>query len=227
MSTVLITGANRGLGLEFARQYAHAGWHVIATCRDPGAAEALGVLPGAIEIHPLDVTDFAAVDALAGHLDGRHVDLLLNNAGTYGQCAARLGEIDYAAWEEVLRINALAPIRLAEAFRPHLEAGEGRLIAAVSSGLGSIADVTSGGGYAYRTSKAALNMAYRTLSVDLRKADIAVILLNPGWVRTDMGGPNATLAPADSVAGMRKVLDSVGIGDTGRFLNHDGKELPW
>jgi NAD(P)-dependent dehydrogenase (short-subunit alcohol dehydrogenase family) len=227
MSTVLITGANRGLGLEFARQYAHAGWHVIATCRDPGAAEALGGLPGAIEIHPLDLADLAAIDALAERLGRRHVDLLLNNAGVYGGEAARLGEIDYAAWERVLRINAVAPLRMAEAFRPHLEAGRGRLVAAVSSGLGSIGDVTSGGGYAYRTGKAALNMAFRTLSVDLRAVGIAVVLLNPGWVRTDMGGPNATLAPKDSVARMRKVLDGVGIDDTGRFINHDGKDLPW
>lgn len=227
MSTVLITGANRGLGLEFARQYAHAGWHVIATCREPGAAEALGDLPGAIEIHPLDVADFAAIDAMAERLGGRHVDLLLSNAGMYGQDASHLGEIDYAAWEKALRINTLAPLRLAEALRPNLEAGAGRLIAAVSSGLGSIGDVTSGGGYAYRTSKAALNMAYRTLSVDLRAAGIAVVLLHPGWVRTDMGGPNATLAPKDSVARMRKILDAVGIDDSGRFINHDGKDLPW
>jgi len=231
-----VTGANRGLGLEFVRQYAAEGWEVVACCREPAAAAELASLARdatGVELAALDVTDFAAIDALASSLAGRSLDLLLSNAGLYTRSPGRrddtgqaFGEMDYAAWERVLRVNTLAPFKLAEAFADHVAASDQRKIAIVTSGMGSI-ERTSGGFYAYRSSKAAVNMVAANLARDLRPRGIRVALLSPGWVRTRMGGPAASLAPEESVRGMRRQIDELEAESSGRFLSWDGSEIPW
>ncbi len=226
MPTVLVTGANRGLGLEFVRQYVTDGWRVHACCRAPAEATQLNALSGDIEVHRLDVAEFAAVGALAERLDGEPLDVLVNNAGIYGRRQS-LGAIDYEGWTEVLRTNALAPVAVTEAFLPHLERGLLKRVALVTSQMGSIADNSSGNYYAYRSSKAALNAAGRSLAVDLAPRGIIVLLLHPGWVRTDMGGPGGKIDPPESVTGMRRGIADAKPGDSGRFYRYNGTEIPW
>jgi NAD(P)-dependent dehydrogenase (short-subunit alcohol dehydrogenase family) len=229
--TVLITGANRGLGLEFCRQYGAAGWQVIACCRHPEAAPELTALTDqhpSIEVRGLDVSRFAAIDELSLALRDRPIDVLINNAGVYGDAERQvLGHIDYAAWENVFRVNAEAPVRMVEAFLPQLAAGQRKLIVAISTLMGSIGDNTSGGHIQYRSSKAALNAAMKSLSLDLRGQGIGVLILHPGWVRTEMGGPQAPTLPAESIAGMRQVIESWRPEATGQFVNFRGEALPW
>jgi NAD(P)-dependent dehydrogenase (short-subunit alcohol dehydrogenase family) len=228
MQTLLITGANRGLGLEFVRQYAADGWRVLACCRVPGEADELRTLAAAsIDIHALDVADFAAIDALAARLHDTPIDLLLNNAGIYPDHHGGFGDTDYAAWQRAYLVNSMAPLKMAEAFVRHLEQGSGKLIASVSSKMGSVADNTSGGAYLYRSSKSALNMVMKSLALDLAPRGIVALTLHPGWVLTDMGGPNALITPEQSIAGMRKVLARATAADAGRFLSFNGDELPW
>jgi NAD(P)-dependent dehydrogenase (short-subunit alcohol dehydrogenase family) len=227
MPTALVTGANRGIGLEFARQYAKDGWRVVATCRDPERAKDLRKLGDAVSIHRLDVADAEQVAALARALAGEPIDLLINNAGIGYPSDGRLGRMDYAAWEETLRVNTLAPFRVTEALLPNVAASELKLIVSITSGLGSIARNTDGGTYAYRSSKAALNAVMRSLAADLRSKGVTVVVFSPGWVRTDMGGRGAQVAPKDSIAGMRAVIARLRLADTGRFFNYDGSEVPW
>lgn len=225
MPTVLITGANRGIGREFARQYTADGWRVIATCRDPAGSDLASEINQVV--HPLDVTDAASVAALAEALSGEAIDLLINNAGTYGPRDSALGRIDYDAWEEVMRINVLAPIRVAEALAGAVARSAQRRMVFISSKMGSIDDNTGGGQYIYRSSKTALNMAVRSLSIDLSGKGITCLLFHPGWVKTDMGGPSAAIAPDASVSGMCGVIASATTGDNGRFFNYDGTEIAW
>lgn len=226
MPTVVITGANRGLGLEFARQYAADGWRVIATCRDLAkASKELTGTPG-VDVRALDVTNFSSVADFGRSLAGQGVDLLVNNAGIYGRRdAQQFGAVDPEEWMEVLKVNTIAPVKLVEALLPSLRQAPGARIAILSSKVGSIADNDTGGSYAYRTSKTAVNMAGKNLALAL--TDIPVILLHPGWVRTDMGGPNGLIDTTESVAGMRKVIDSAGPEQSGRFYDYAGKEIPW
>ena len=226
MPTVLITGANRGIGLEFARQYAEAGYRVHAACRTPGSADALASLGERVTLHALDVTDHGRIEALAAGLKNEAIDILINNAGIYGD-RQELGKIDYAAWEEVMRVNTLAPLKMAECFLPHLEAGKMKMIASLTSRMGSIADNNAGGVYIYRSSKAALNAAARSLALDLAPRGITVIVFHPGWVKTDMGGPSALIDAETSVGGMRAVIEGAGPKATGRFFAYDGAEVPW
>jgi len=231
MQTLLITGANRGLGLEFCQQYAAAGDQVIAACRRPGQAEQLQALAGRyanIEIQTLDVADFSQIDALAQKLADRKIDVLLNNAGVYGDQAGRgFGQLDYQTWAGVLAVNVMAPLKLAEAFLPQVQRSDKRLIVALSSLMGSMTDNTSGGSILYRSSKAGLNAALKSLSIDLRPAAVGVLILHPGWVRTDMGGPNGLIDVQESVSGMSNVIDKFNLADTGRFVKYDGSALPW
>lgn len=227
MPTCLITGASRGLGLEFAKQYAAGDWKVIAACRRPDEAEALGALQGNVQIYPLDVTDFARVEQLARKLSGEAIDLLINNAGVSGPRVVSYNSVDYAAWCEVLRANTMAPLKVCVAFLDHLTRGRQRKIVTISSKMGSMTDNTSGGAYIYRSSKAAVNAIMKSLSMDLRDQDIIVVVLNPGWVRTDMGGPGARIDSFESVAGMRDVINNLRIEDSGRFLHYDGTEISW
>jgi NAD(P)-dependent dehydrogenase (short-subunit alcohol dehydrogenase family) len=227
MPTCLMTGANRGLGLEFAKQYAADGWKVLAACRRPEEATKLNGLAGDVQVHPLDVTDFARVEALARKLGGEAIDLLINNAGIYGPRVTPYDAIDYAAWAEVLRVNTMAPIKVSAVFADSVAKSTLKRIVTITSQMGSIADNASGGSYIYRSSKAALNAAMKSLAHDLSGKKITVAVLHPGWVRTDMGGSGATIDPFESVAGMRQVIDSLRFEDSGRFLAYDGREVPW
>ncbi|MBF0269378.1 MAG: SDR family oxidoreductase [Alphaproteobacteria bacterium] len=225
MPTVFITGSNRGLGLEFARQYAHAGWRVIATCRDPGCSAKLSGLPG-VEIHALDVTDYGWIKVLADKLKDKPIDLMLCNAAQFGG-DQEFGAVDVDDFAETLNVNVIAPMMLAQAFRPHVAASQGRVMAFLSSRMGSIADNASGGFYIYRASKAALNALVKSLSVDLESSGIVSLALHPGWVKTDMGGEAAPLSPGESISGLRKVLGQVTSQHSGKFLSYNGEEIPW
>lgn len=231
MKTVLVTGANRGLGLEFCRQYAGDGWRVIAACRDPQGAQILNTLAASnpnIEVEALDVADFSQIDALAGKLNGQAIDILLNNAGVYGdQIGHGFGNLDYAAWQTTLNVNSIAPIKMAEAFVPHLLKGSDKLIATVSSLMGSLADNSSGGSLLYRSSKAAVNAAMHSLAIDLQPRSIGVLILHPGWVRTDMGGPDALIDVETSVSGMRRRIAEFALPQSGSFIRYDGNIAPW
>jgi NAD(P)-dependent dehydrogenase (short-subunit alcohol dehydrogenase family) len=227
MPTVLITGASRGLGLEFVRQYKADGWDVIATCRDPAKAPEL-VATGA-EVHALDVTNDAAVNALAATLAGRTLDVLINNAGIYPQKGpdSGFGDVPVGPWMDTLRTNVIAPWKVAEAFVAHLEAAERPVLATISSKMGSIADAGSPGSIAYRTSKTAVNMVVTGLAIALGPRGIICLSLHPGWVRTDMGGPNGLIDAPESITGMRRLIAAATAADNGRFLAYDGQEIPW
>ena len=227
MPTVMITGASRGLGLEFVRQYAAQDWCVIATCRTPADADALAEVKGTVEVHPLDVADHATIEVLARVLDGQAIDLLINNAGIYGPRPGDLGAIDYHAWGKVVEVNVMGPLKVAELFTEHVARSGLKLMVAISSRRGSIADNDSGGAYIYRSSKAALNAVMKSLSVDLKARGIAVVAFHPGWVATDMGGAGAALDAPESVTAMVKAIAALGPEDGGRFINYDGTEVPW
>jgi NAD(P)-dependent dehydrogenase (short-subunit alcohol dehydrogenase family) len=224
MSTVLITGANRGLGVEFARQFAAAGATVLAACRDPRQAAALTPITG-IELCELDVSSASSVAALAVALKGRAIDILINNAGRLS--AGQAEHNDPEAVLAMFRTNALGPLMLSEALIDNLAGSTRRLIVTISSDLGSLSGNASGGNLGYRVSKAAVNMVMRTLAVELKPRNISCVLLTPGWVRTDMGGSNAPLSPTQSVTGMCRVIERLGPRDTGRWLDHSGQECNW
>ncbi len=231
MRNMLVTGANRGLGLEFARQYAIDGWKVYAACRDPDAARELVQLAaesgGAIRVLALEVTDAASVRAAAQSLAGDPIDLLVNNAGVGSPKKQRLGSLDYTAWAQVLDVNTLGPMRVVEAFLDNIANGSDRQIVTLTSAMGSIADNASGGSYAYRSSKAAVNIVMKSLSIDLAPRGISCVVVHPGWVRTAMGGPDGKLTPAESVTALRRLIAGLKPQDTGRFFNYDGKPYPW
>lgn len=227
MPSVLVTGANRGLGLEFVRQYAKDGYRVFATARtrEP-ALEALAKQYDTVSQHTLEVTDGDSVRALAAELKREPIDILLNNAGTMGPKAQSLGQIDYEGFLDTLRINTLGPLRLAEAFVDNVARSERKLMVAVTSGMGSISD-SSGGSYAYRASKAALNMTFHNIGLDLKNRGVIAIVINPGWVQTDMGGKHAPTKVEDSIAAMRNVFASLTLADTGSFKNYRGGDFAW
>jgi NAD(P)-dependent dehydrogenase (short-subunit alcohol dehydrogenase family) len=231
MPSTLITGANRGLGFEFARQYSADGWQVYAACRNPQSASELRRLADAsddkLQILALDVIDPVSVQAAAAKLDGQTIDLLLNNAGIGGPRGQGVGNINYEAWAKVLDVNTMGPLRVSEAFVDHVAQSERKLIVTITSGMGSLADNTSGGAYAYRSSKAAVNMVMRSLAIDLAPRGIACVVINPGWVLTDMGGPHATLTTAESVKKLRRLIETLGPGQSGKFFNYDGREYAW
>ena len=224
MPSIFITGTSRGLGLEFVRQYAAAGWSVTAACRDPSKAPELAEL--GVETIALDLADAESVHRAADSLRGRSFEILLNNAGVYGE-GQQFGRLSEAEWERVMLVNAIAPLKLTEAFLPHLLAGQKKLIVFLTSKMGSIADNSSGGAYIYRSSKAALNAAVKSLSIDLAPRGVTTLLMHPGWVQTDMGGPNALVSPGDSIAGMRRQIDAVEPGQPLKFLDYTGAPLPW
>lgn len=230
MPTALITGASRGIGRELAARLAERGWHVIAGCRDPERAG----LPEGIETHRLDTADHASIDALAAKLRGTPFDLLVNNAGSYGpqgfpdgQRYQAFGATDYAVWADVMRVNLFGPMKMVEAFADHLAASERKLVVNMSSDLGSIANNAHGGSHAYRTSKAALNMLTKGLSVDLASRGITVVSLAPGWTRTELGGSMAHLSVEESVAGQIAVIERLKAKDSGRFVNLRGEDVDW
>ncbi|GAB2176835.1 SDR family oxidoreductase [Dongia sp. agr-C8] len=226
MPTVLITGANRGIGLELAKQYAGDGWSVIATARDPKQADGLKALKGDIRIEALEVTDEKQIAALAKALKGTAIDVLLNNAGMLTGYES-FGDTDTKSWLQTLHVNSIAPLKLTEALVEHVAASQQKKVAAITSGMGSIGTHASTGAYAYRSSKAALNMVMVTAANELRSRGISVAVISPGWVRTDMGGAGAPLDVKQSAAGIRKVIDKLKVGISGQFFNYSGENLPW
>jgi NAD(P)-dependent dehydrogenase (short-subunit alcohol dehydrogenase family) len=217
------------LGLEFARQYAADGWRIFAACRNPDAADDLRELtrPGSVTVLPMDVTDLSSVRHAAAGLNGEPIDVLLNSAGIIGKPGQRTGHIDYESWEQVLNVNTLGPLRVTEAFVEHVARSERKLIVTITSGLGSLTDNTSGGSIPYRSSKAAVNMAMRSAAIDLAPRGIACVLVNPGWVKTDMGGPGAPLTPSESVAALKSLIATFGLAHSGKFFHYDGREYAW
>jgi len=234
MSTVLITGANRGLGLEFARQYAADGWEVIATSRNPDKGEELQQLQkknNNVSLQALDVTSGKSVEALARAAGGRAIDLLILNSAIYARKGTKIGEIDFDAWREALETNLVGAVRVAEALLENVAASKRKQIAAISTGMGSMQALQStigfGAAYQYRTSKAALNMAMSILAKEMEPRGISVVIFDPGWVQTDMGGANAALTPQESIGGMRTVLAGDPMLLTGKFVGYDGRPRPW
>lgn len=217
MPTVLITGANRGLGLEFVRQYRAEGWDVVATARQSSPElDASGA-----RIERLDMADLQAVASFSPGME--RLDLLIANAGTYGPRDA--GSADEAReWLDTFAVNTIAPYLLARAVLPQIRAANGKLIA-ISTRMGSLADNSSGGFLAYRSSKTALNMAWRTLA--LAEPDLTSAMLHPGWVQTRMGGANAPVTPEESISGMRRVIDGLSPKDSGGFFDYQGERVPW
>lgn len=227
MPSVLISGASRGLGLEFARQYAADGWEVHAACRDPANAKALGALSGNVSVHKLEATEKASLDDLALVVKSLALDVLIANAGVQGPRGMTPEMVDRDSWFETLAVNTIAPLALAGVLRRNLEKGKQKKVVAISSRLGSIGSNDSGGLYVYRSAKAALNAAWKSLSIDWRDAGMICAVLHPGWVATDMGGPGADLQPPESVTRLRKVIEALTPAQNGHFISHDGSEIPW
>jgi NAD(P)-dependent dehydrogenase (short-subunit alcohol dehydrogenase family) len=231
---VLVTGASRGLGLEFVRQWLDQGRRVFALARDPDGSDGLATLREehleALTLIPCEVTDEDSI-AAAAHVVGQHVDgleIVVNNAGIRGPRATHLDDLDLEAIRRVFDVNTLGPLRVTRAFQPLLEAGtEPRRVVHVSSLMGSIGDNSSGGSYAYRVSKSALNMISCNLAFELADSRIVSMVIHPGWVRTDLGGPSAPLTVEQSVSAMRATIGRLTMDDSGTFLDRDGETLPW
>ncbi|AXB32007.1 SDR family NAD(P)-dependent oxidoreductase [Vibrio campbellii] len=226
--TVFITGANRGIGLSLTELYLQQGDQVHATSRNLAESKELQALASTyttLTLHELDVTNYPHVAQLAKELPA--IDLLINNAGYYGPKGYGFGNTDVEEWRKVFEINTIAPLKLVEAFYPLLQAGSTKKIACISSKVGSMKENTSGGGYIYRSSKAALNSVVKSLSNDLTSEGFSVLALHPGWVRTAMGGPNALIEPQTSAAGLAKVIAQSTQKNSGQFINYDGTQLPW
>lgn len=232
MSSILVTGSNRGLGLEWVRQYAGLGWRVYATCRFPGQADELQQLAerhDTISIHQLDVTYPDHIQQLAEDLQDAPLDILVNNAGVYFERLGkdRLGTIDYEAWLETLKVNTLGTVRVTEALCSNLARSQKRLAVAITSTMGSIEDTATPNDYAYRSSKAALNTVMKGLAYELEPLGIGILLVHPGSVRTRMGGSEGTFSVEESVNNMRKLVDGFKSADSGRFYRYDGTIIPW
>lgn len=235
--TVLVTGANRGIGLELARQYAADGWHVVAAARKPEESAGLKELAkkygDALELVTLDVTSDESIEGLVDAMHGRAIDLLVNNAGVYPREGTRVGQLDYDSWGDTLDTNLFGVMRVSEALLENVARSERKQIAAISSAMGSLhitdgpSVAQSGTSYQYRTSKAALNMAMLILSRELAPRRISVVMISPGWVKTDMGGAGAAITPEVSVAGIKRVLDAGRMEISGKFLSYNGSVVQW
>ena len=224
MTTIMITGASRGLGLEFARQFYNEECRVIATCRNPKNANELHTI-GDIDIHSLDVTDDKSVANLADKLRGENIDILINNAGVIGQRDG-FGRLDYDIWAETMDTNVFGPMRVAEAFRDNVMNSEKKQMIFITSRMGSITEAVPNA-YVYRSSKAALNMAVKCLSAELAEQGLIAVLFHPGHVQTDMGGQAAPVMPHTSIEGMKNQIVALTRDDNGRFLSYDGHQIPW
>jgi len=236
MSTVLITGANRGIGLEHARQYAAKGWNVIGCCRNPAKSGDLNKLQQeysqTVEIYPLDVTSRQAVASLAMRLSDRTIDLLINNAGTFGPKGAPEGMsyqslyfMDYGIWRNMFEVNTVAPFHMSVAFRPHLDRSKQPVIINMSSGLASVENNVQGMSYAYRTTKAGLNMLTKGMAAEWPK--VIVVSMAPGWCKTDLGGPDAEVDTAESVRSQQQTIGKLNIENSGTFIDRTGEDIPW
>ncbi|MDY7031937.1 MAG: SDR family oxidoreductase [Thermodesulfobacteriota bacterium] len=232
MTSVFVTGSNRGLGLEWVKQYAKAGWRVYATCRHPTEAfdlHDLATTQKNVSIHRLDVTKPDEINAVAVELMNESVDVLLNNAGVYPEkyWEVSVEKIRYEDWEYTFRVNTMGAVRLAAALQDHISRSRKRLIVVISTHMGSITDIEEPGSYYYRSSKAALNAVMKGLSYEMKPLGVGVLILHPGWVKTRMGGPGTALLPPESVQGMRSIVEDFTMAQTGRFYRHDGIEMPW
>ena len=226
--TILITGANRGLGLKFTELYTQRKCNVLATCRSPQNADRLLKLAehnDLITIHPLDVGINEEIENLAHKIKDVPIDILINNAGIWR--SSSLGSANKQAWLESFAINSIAPYEVIQALLPNIKMGVLKKVVSITSKMGSIDDNTSGGSYIYRSSKSALNMIMRSLENDLRAYDITTLTLHPGWVQTDMGGMNALINDEQSVSGMMEVIDALNIKNSGRFIDYAGKHINW
>ena len=224
MTTIMITGASRGLGLEFARQFYNEECRVIATCRSPKDANELNAI-GDIAVHALDVTDDKSVTTLADKLRGENIDILINNAGVIGQRDG-FGRIDYDIWAKTMDTNVFGPMRVAEAFRDNVMNSYKKQMIFITSRMGSITEAVPNA-YVYRSSKAALNMAVKCLSAELGEQGLIAVLFHPGHVQTDMGGQAAPVTPQQSIEGMKNQIVALTRDDNGRFLSYDGRQIPW
>lgn len=221
MATAVITGANRGLGLEMAKQYAADGWDVIGTAREPEKADELNAIDG-VTVMQLDAAEDASIEKFAEQLGDRPVDLFINNAGIYGP-----SELDRQKWLDLFNVNVVGPVKLATALKNNVAKSGDRKMVVISSQVGSIAENESGSMMYYRTSKAAVNQAWHSLAQQWQDDGLTLVMLHPGWVQTDMGGENADLTPQQSVAGMRSVIDGLSQDRNGKFYDHSGREIPW
>ena len=230
-STYFITGCNRGLGLDFVRQLLARGQRVIATCRDIATSTDLTALTlkhsGQLSLVEMDVSDEASMREAVALLNDEAIDVFINNAGMYGPRDANFGNVDGPAMAEVLYTNAVAPVLLTQLLIDNVRKGSGKKLVFVSSKMGSIADNGRGGSYIYRSSKTALNSVVKSLALDLAPEGIATATLHPGWVRTDMGGPNGLIDAPESVSGMLNVIDGLSVANTGQFFSYDGSTIAW
>jgi NAD(P)-dependent dehydrogenase (short-subunit alcohol dehydrogenase family) len=230
MATVLITGTNRGLGLEFVKHFLGRSDTVIATCRDSSSATELQALAANNEnlsLKNLDVSDEQSMATFATELKDTPIDVFINNAGVYGPRDANFGNVGSSEWEQVIRVNAIAPMLLTQLIIGSLRQGTEKKLVYVTSKMGSIDDNKGGGSYIYRSSKTALNSVVKSLSVDLACEGFSVAVVHPGWVRTDMGGPNGLIDVQTSVSGMLAVIDGLSPDNAGDFFNYDGSLIPW
>jgi NAD(P)-dependent dehydrogenase (short-subunit alcohol dehydrogenase family) len=231
MQTILITGANRGLGFAHTREFLARGMRVIALAREPRTALELQSFaqqfPSALQVLSYDALDPAAPARIQHEIGSTPIDLLFANAGANGAQRQQFGSVDPDAVLQLVQINALAPLKLVEALKTNIVSSQRKLVAFQSSLMGSIADNASGGHYAYRIAKTAVNMVAKTVAMDLRAESVIAVALHPGWVRTRMGGANAPVTLDTSVSGQQRLLDSLTLADTGGFFNYDGKSLPW
>ena len=225
MPSVLVVGASRGIGLEFARQYALDGWDVYATYRNSGSA--LEKIEG-VHSYQVEVTSDDDIRNLKQQLANTPIDILIINAGIYGQGDAFFGYTNKDLWMKAFQVNTIAPLKVAEALVENVARSDKKMIAALSSKMGSMADNGSGGSYVYRSSKAALNAVMKSMSIDLAdEHNINVLTLHPGWVITDMTGTNALITTEESVSGMQRVLAACTQEDRGKFFDYKGNEIPW
>ena len=221
MATAVITGGNRGLGLEMAKQYAAAGWDVIGTAREPEKAEELNAIDK-VTVMQLDAAEDTSIKKFAEQLGDRPVDLFINNAGIYGP-----SELDREQWLDLFNVNVVGPVKLATALKDNLARSQTRKMVVISSQVGSIAENETGSMMYYRTSKAAVNQAWHSLAQQWLDDGLTLAMLHPGWVQTDMGGENADLTPPESVEGMRAVIDGLTHDQNGKFYDYSGREIPW
>ncbi|WP_426416321.1 SDR family oxidoreductase [Aestuariirhabdus sp. LZHN29] len=230
MATVMITGCSRGLGLEAAKQYLADDWKVYASCREPDSCPELQALARdyhQLHLLDLDIANNDSIDSAVRQLHGQPLDLLIQNAGVYGPGASRLETVEVEPWIDTLRINSIAPLMVVQRVLDNLRMGYDPTVVLLTSKMGSMTDNLSGGSYIYRSSKAALNSVGKSLAEDLRGEGIKVLLMHPGWVKTDMGGPNALIDAATSVRSMRQVIAATTLTESGSYLNYDGDPIPW
>tara|TARA_B100002003_G_scaffold21712_1_gene17926 strand:- start:223 stop:912 length:690 start_codon:yes stop_codon:yes gene_type:complete len=228
--SILITGTNRGIGLEFVKHYLKNNEKIIATCRNKHSAKDLLELENTtsnLSLVELDVSNPNSINEFISKIVGLPIDTFINNAGVFGPRNIEFGNFNAKEWLDVFKVNTIAPLLITQKILKNLRLGKDKKLAFISSKVGSIEDNTGGGMYIYRTSKTALNQVIKSLSIDLKDENFIAVALHPGWVQTDMGGPNALIDTKTSVKGMIEVIDNLTPKNTGKFYNYDGSSIPW